>query len=122
MTRSGRPGIGWIAGVVVLVIAALAPLIFSDFYLNQILTKALWLGIVASSLIFLAAYGGMVSLAQTALFGVAGFTMANLVARGRRLVALVDSVGRRDRAASSQPSPSASSSVRSRAAARASTS
>ncbi len=79
MTRSGRPGIGWIAGVVVLVVAALAPLIFSDFYLNQILTKALWLGVVASSLIFLAAYGGMVSLAQTALFGVAGFTMANLV-------------------------------------------
>ena len=36
--------------------------------------KALWLGIAAVSLTFLAGYGGMVSLAQTALFGVAGLT------------------------------------------------
>jgi branched-chain amino acid transport system permease protein len=57
----------------------LAPLLVSDFFLGQILGRALWLGIAAASLIFLAGYGGMVSLAQTALYGVAGFTMANLV-------------------------------------------
>jgi branched-chain amino acid transport system permease protein len=51
----------------------------SDFFLGQILGRALWLGIAAASLIFLAGYGGMVSLAQTALYGIAGFTMANLV-------------------------------------------
>jgi branched-chain amino acid transport system permease protein len=60
-------------------VAALAPLIVDDFFLNVILTKALWLGVAAASLIFLAAYGGMVSLAQVGLYGVAGMTYANLV-------------------------------------------
>jgi branched-chain amino acid transport system permease protein len=58
----------------------LAPVIFSDFFISVILTKALWLAIAAASLIFLAGYGGMVSLGQVGLYGVAGFTMANLVA------------------------------------------
>ncbi len=39
-----------------------APLIFSDFFVSVILTKALWLGIAAASLIFLSSYAGMVSL------------------------------------------------------------
>jgi branched-chain amino acid transport system permease protein len=34
------------------------------------------------SLIFLSAYGGMVSLAQVALFGIAGFTLGNVVTTG----------------------------------------
>jgi branched-chain amino acid transport system permease protein len=63
----------------VVLVAALAPLFVSDFFLNVILTKALWLGVAAASLIFLAAYGGMVSLAQVGLYGVAGMTYANLV-------------------------------------------
>src|SRR4029077_16499027 len=42
-------------------------------------TKALWLGIAAASLIFLSSYGGLVSLGQTGVYAVAGFTMANLV-------------------------------------------
>jgi len=67
------------AAVVVLVLA-FAPLIFSDFYLSAVITKALWLGIAAVSLIFLAGYVGMVSLGQVALYGIAGFTMANFVA------------------------------------------
>jgi branched-chain amino acid transport system permease protein len=66
------------AAIVVLVLA-LAPVLFSDFYLSAVLTKALWLAIAAASLIFLVAYAGMVSLGQVALYGVAGFTMANLV-------------------------------------------
>ena len=37
------------------------------------------LGIAAASLIFLSAYGGMLSLAQTAIFGIAGFSLANIV-------------------------------------------
>jgi len=57
-----------------------APLIFSDFFVSVILTKALWLGIAAASLIFLSSYAGMVSLGQVGLYAVAGFTMANLVA------------------------------------------
>ena len=51
------------------------PAIFSDFWLNSILTQALILGIAAASLIFLSAYGGMISLAQTALMGIAGYAL-----------------------------------------------
>lgn len=69
----------WPVLAVIVLIAALAPLYTSDFFLNVILTKALWLGVAAASLIFLAAYGGMVSLAQVGLYGVAGMTYANLV-------------------------------------------
>jgi branched-chain amino acid transport system permease protein len=56
-----------------------APLVFSTFFVNNILTRALFLGIVAASLIFLSAYGDMVSLAQVSLYGIAGFTLGNAV-------------------------------------------
>lgn len=69
----------WGLGVAILIVLALAPQLFSDFWLSAIFTKALWLGIAAASLIFLAGYVGMVSLAQTALYGIAGFTLGNLV-------------------------------------------
>ena len=71
--------LSWVALAVIVAIAALAPLYTTDFFLNVILTKALWLGVAAASLIFLAAYGGMVSLAQVGIYGVAGMTYANLV-------------------------------------------
>ncbi len=64
---------------VVVLVAALAPLVVSDFFTSVILTKALWLGVAAASLIFLSAYAGMVSLAQVGVYGVAGMTFANLV-------------------------------------------
>ena len=73
--RTGWPVLG-----VVVAAAALAPLVFTDFFLSVILTKSLWLGVAAASLIFLSAYGGMVSLAQVGIYGVAGMTFANLVA------------------------------------------
>jgi branched-chain amino acid transport system permease protein len=73
-------GIRWGPGLFAVGILALAPLLFSDFYLSAVITKALWLGIAAVSLIFLAGYVGMVSLGQVALYGIAGFTAANLVA------------------------------------------
>ncbi|HEX2415052.1 MAG TPA: hypothetical protein VHJ37_07540, partial [Thermoleophilaceae bacterium] len=60
------------------VLALFAPLIFSDFFVSVILTKALWLGVAAASLIFLSSYAGMVSLGQVGLYAIAGFTMANL--------------------------------------------
>jgi branched-chain amino acid transport system permease protein len=63
----------------ILVAAALMPLVASDFFLSVILTKTLWLGVAAASLIFLSAYGGMVSLAQVGIYGIAGMTYANLV-------------------------------------------
>jgi branched-chain amino acid transport system permease protein len=75
---AGR-AVSWSPALVALAFLALAPVLVSDFFLGQILGRALWLGIAAASLIFLAGYGGMVSLAQTALYAIAGFTMANLV-------------------------------------------
>ena len=54
----------------------------SAFFVNTILTQALFLGVAASSLIFLSAYGGMVSLAQVAIFGIAGFAVGNAVTNG----------------------------------------
>jgi branched-chain amino acid transport system permease protein len=67
----------WVATAIVL---ALVPLVVTDYFLTAVAVKALWLGIAAASLIFLAAYGGMVSLAQTAMYGIAGYTMADLAA------------------------------------------
>ena len=68
-----------VIGVAALVVAVLAPTLFSGFWLNSILTQALILGIGAASLIFLSAYGGMISLAQTGLMGIAGYALANMV-------------------------------------------
>jgi branched-chain amino acid transport system permease protein len=66
-------------GVGALVLALFAPLVFSGYWLDVILTQALIVGIAAASLIFLAAYGGMISLAQTMLAGTAGFMLGNMV-------------------------------------------
>ena len=69
-------------GIVVLVLAALGPLIFSDFWVSFILTQVFWYAIAAASLIFLNAYGGMISLAQVSIYGVAGFVLGNCVTTG----------------------------------------
>ena len=69
-------------GMVVLVVAALGPLIFSDFWVSFILTQVFWYAIAAASLIFLNAYGGMISLAQVSIYGVAGFVLGNCVTTG----------------------------------------
>jgi branched-chain amino acid transport system permease protein len=71
-----------VAGTVVLIVALLAPLIFTEYWVSALLTQMLFLGVVAASLIFLSAYGGMVSLAQTAIYGIAGFALGNLTTNG----------------------------------------
>jgi branched-chain amino acid transport system permease protein len=55
---------------------------FSPYWAHTILTETFIFGIAASSIIFLSAYGGMVSLAQTALFGIAGIILGNLATHG----------------------------------------
>jgi branched-chain amino acid transport system permease protein len=55
---------------------------FSTYWAHTILLQTFFYGVVAASLIFLSAYGGMVSLAQTALFGIAGVILGNLVTKG----------------------------------------
>jgi branched-chain amino acid transport system permease protein len=66
----------------VLVVVALVPVLFSTFLTSQVGLTSLWLGIAAVSLTFLSGHGGMVSLAQTALFGVAGLIAAKLSVAG----------------------------------------
>jgi len=64
-------------------IAALAvliafPLVASPFFTFQIGGQALALGIIALSLSFLGGYGGMISLAQMTIAGIAGYLVAIL--------------------------------------------
>lgn len=81
--RRSRPGgmsiAGWVVLAALAIVLLLAPEIFTDYWLSQILTQTLWLGIAASSLTFLNRYGGMTSLGQVAIYGIAGFAMANVV-------------------------------------------
>jgi branched-chain amino acid transport system permease protein len=69
-------------GVGLLAVALLAPAIFNDYWLDSILTQSLIFGLGAASLIFLSAYGGMISLVQTALMGIAGYALGNMVSVG----------------------------------------
>ena len=77
--RSRTTYTGWAVLAVIAVVLIVAPQIFSAFDLSQILTQALWLGIAAASLTFLQRYGGMTSLGQVAIYGIAGFAMGNVV-------------------------------------------
>ena len=65
-----------------LALALAAPLYVSTYWLGQLLTQMLFLGIAAASLIFLSAYGGMVSLAQVSVYGIAGFVVGNVTTNG----------------------------------------
>jgi branched-chain amino acid transport system permease protein len=69
-------------GLGVLVVVAIGPLIFSGYTVNSILTYTFWVGAAAAGLIFLSSYGGMVSLAQVAIYGIAGFVLGNVVTTG----------------------------------------
>jgi branched-chain amino acid transport system permease protein len=69
----------WAIGAAVVVLLALVPLVFSTYFTGAVASRALYLGLAAASLTFLAGYGGMVSLAQTALYGIAGFVMARFI-------------------------------------------
>lgn len=70
----------WLRPVLTYAIAALAlviyPLIVPDFWAFQIGAQSLFLGVVSLSLMFLGGYGGMVSLAQMTIAGVAGYLIA----------------------------------------------
>jgi branched-chain amino acid transport system permease protein len=69
-------------GLGLLVLVAVGPLVFTDYWVSFILTQTFLIGIAAASLIFLSAYGGMISLAQTALYGIAAFALGNAVTKG----------------------------------------
>jgi branched-chain amino acid transport system permease protein len=52
------------------------PFVLNDFWLTQVATRSLILGIMALSLSFLATYLGVVSFAQATMAGIAGYTIA----------------------------------------------
>jgi branched-chain amino acid transport system permease protein len=69
-------------GASAIVLAAVGPFAFSDFFAHTVLTQVFWYGIAAASVVFLFAYGGMVSLGQVSLYGIAGFVLGNAVTTG----------------------------------------
>ena len=70
----------WLRPLLTHAIAAVAlviyPLIVPDFWAFQIGAQSLFLGVISLSLMFLGGYGGMVSLAQMTIAGVAGYLIA----------------------------------------------
>jgi branched-chain amino acid transport system permease protein len=60
----------------VLAVLVVLPFLLTDFWTTNIFVRAMVYGIVALSLTFLAHYGGLLSLAQMVVAGVAGYTIA----------------------------------------------
>src|SRR5580698_2286442 len=82
---AGRPA--WLqnvnpAAVLVAVVVLIMPVLASSFVLTQIFGWSYMLGTIALSLMFLAGYGGMVSLAQMTIGGFAGYVVAILGVNG----------------------------------------
>src|SRR6202453_1846449 len=71
------------AAVLVGVIVVIMPAIASSFVLTQIFGWTYMLGTIALSLMFLAGYGGIVSLAQMTIAGFAGYVVAILGVNGQ---------------------------------------
>jgi branched-chain amino acid transport system permease protein len=84
-----RPALGMVAFAALVVFLVALPGLAPAFFINFVMTQTLMLGLAAATVVFLAKYGGMVSLAQLLLFGVAGFMFGNAVlesgARGLNL-------------------------------------
>ena len=68
--------------IAVLAFVLLLPFVVSPFLTYQVAAQALIFGLIALSLSFLAGYGGMVSLAQMSVAGMAGYAVAVLGASG----------------------------------------
>lgn len=66
-----------IALALVTVGLAVLPLLASPFFTNFVMTRTLMLGLAAATIVFLVKYGGMISLAQFLMFGIAGFMFGN---------------------------------------------
>jgi branched-chain amino acid transport system permease protein len=74
--------------LVVLAAVLLYPWVATPFFTFQIGGQALALGLIALSLTFLAGYGGMLSLAQMTVAGIAGYIVAILGVSGTPAISL----------------------------------
>ena len=68
-----------VAALAAVVALVALPLFASDFFVAFIMTRTVMLGLAASTIVFLSANVGMVSLAQMLMFGIAGFMIGNAV-------------------------------------------
>jgi branched-chain amino acid transport system permease protein len=68
--------------VLTLLLVLVYPFVATPFFTFQIAGQALALGLIALSLTFLGGYGGMVSLAQMTVAGIAGYVISILGASG----------------------------------------
>lgn len=68
------PARWWVVGVVLLFL----PVVANNFWLFQVMGWTFILGMIGLSLMFLAGYGGMVSLLQMSIAGMAGYMVAIL--------------------------------------------
>ena len=68
--------------IVVLAAVLAYPAVATPFFIYQIVAQSLTLGLIALSLTFLAGYGGMLSLAQMTIAGIAGYVVAILGTSG----------------------------------------
>ena len=64
--------VAWLVALILVIM----PLIANGFFLIEIFATTLILGVIALSLMFLAGYGGMVSLMQLTIAGFAGYMVA----------------------------------------------
>lgn len=78
--RRSRPSLGTVVLLAITLLLVVLPLLTEGFFLDFVMTKSLIWGVAAATLIFLAANGGMVSLAQLLMVGIASFTIGNFVA------------------------------------------
>ena len=78
------PAAWWIFGLILL----LLPIVANNFWLFQIMGWTFILGMIGLSLMFLAGYGGMVSLLQMSIAGMAGYMVAILGPSGAANVSL----------------------------------
>jgi branched-chain amino acid transport system permease protein len=63
--------------VAVVVFLLLLPTFGTAFFVNNVMTRVMILGIGAATIVFLSSYGGMISLAQLLFAGIAGFMFGN---------------------------------------------
>lgn len=88
--QADRPALRWLQTirprhVLVAAFVLLFPFVATPFVTFQIGAQSLALGLIALSLTFLGGYGGMVSLAQMTVAGIAGYTLAILGTSGTAL-------------------------------------
>ncbi len=63
--------------VVVVVLLLALPAFGTDFFVRFVMTQTMILGLIAATIVFLTSHGGMISLAQLLLAGIAGFMFGN---------------------------------------------